>query len=268
MIAFILPLKPKAQSKNWEKDCSLLQRTIGSLLNQRNSNYQIFVVYTDEPLIKNTDSKITWVKFPYPFVAFDNIPDASEILPHFSYDKLMLERRWDKSRKIFYGCKQAKEKGCTYFMSVDADDLISNRLVEYVEERLSRDDCPGFYINRGYLLQYGSNRMIRMDDGMQNFNGSTHLLRGDLVPIPDFEKGKWLDYNLFTSHGWVLHRLKESRNVHLEAIPFPAVIYVAHGGNISKVSSRSFVNRIKRWVKLIVRGQQLNKCIRKEFAVQ
>lgn len=267
MIAFILPLKPKTQSKNWEKDCSLLQKTIESLLNQRSSNYKIFVVYTDEPLIKNADSKITWVKFPYPFVAFDAIPEASEILPHFNFDKLMLERRWDKSKKIFYGCKQAKEQGCTYFMSVDADDLISNRLVEYVENRMSTDDCPGFYINRGYLLKYGSNRMIRMDDGMQNFNGSTHLLRSDLVPIPDFEKGKWLDYNLFTSHGWVLHRLKESRNVQLEAIPFPAVIYVAHGGNISKVSSLGFKEKIKRWIKLIVRGQNLNQPIRTEFAI-
>lgn len=268
MIAFILPLKPKAQSKNWEKDCSLLQKTIESLLNQRSGNYKIFVVYSDEPEIKNSSQKIIWVKFSYPFVSFNDIPDATIILPHFKNDKVMLERRWDKSKKIFYGCKQAKEQGCTYIMSVDADDLISNRLVEFMEKRITVDDCPGFYIKSGYLLQHGKKRMISIKDGMQNFNGSTHILRSDLLAIPDFEKGKWLDFNLFTSHGWVLHRLKESRNVQLEAIPFPAVIYVAHGGNISKVGSLNFKERIKQWIKLIVRGQQLNKSIRKEFAIQ
>ena len=116
----------------------------------------------------------------------------------------MLERRWDKSKKIFYGCKIAKEEGCTYLMSVDADDLVSNRLVSYIDDRIKENDVPGFYIKKGFLLHTGEKRMIKISEGMQNFNGSTHILKTDYVEIPDFNTGEWMDYNLFTSHGWIL----------------------------------------------------------------
>lgn len=267
MVAFILPLKPKTQSKNWESDCSLLYSTIKSLLNQRSSNYKIFVVFTDEPTIKNPSQKVIWVKFPYPFISFNDIPDAAIILPHFKNDKIMLERRWDKSKKIFYGCKQAKEQGCTYLMSVDADDLVSNRLLPYIMGRISEENIPGFYISKGYLLRRGAQRMISIDEGMQNFNGSTHILKADYVPIPDFENGTWLDFNLFTSHGWLLSRVKELYGIELEKIPFAAIIYIAHGGNISKVSSKTFSQTVKHFIKLVLKGRAITQHLKNEFAI-
>lgn len=267
MIGFVIPLKPKSQSKNWEKDCAMLNNTLASLLNQTNEHFKVFVVYTDAPDLNIQSSKLHFIQFPFPFIPFDSIPEAQEILPHFSFDKLMLERRWDKSKKIFYGCKIAKEQGCNYLMSVDADDLLSNKLVEFVESRQTTNHVPGFYISKGYLLNYGKKRMIKINEGMQNFNGSTHILSSEFVVIPDFEKGKWMDFNLFTSHGWVLHRLKEQYNIQLESIPFPAVVYVAHGGNISKVSMQKFTGKIKQLIKSFIRGQYINSAIKKEFAV-
>lgn len=265
MIGFVLPFKPLLQSKNWEKDCALLEATIGSLLSQKSGGYKIYVVYSNKPDININSEKVKLIAFPYPFMPADKIPEAKEMLHHFSHDSLMLERRWDKSRKIMYGCVEAIKDGCDYLMSVDADDLISDQLVKYISERVQETKLPGFYINRGYLYNYGGSRMISINKDMQNFNGSTHILHASLIRQPDFDNGKWMDFNLFTSHGWILYRLKEEAGVELEPIPFPAVVYVAHGGNISNVSSQKGFARLKHFVKIILRGQYLTDKIRKEF---
>lgn len=268
MLAFILPLKPKSQSKDWKKDCALLDATIHSLLNQQNGNYKIYLVFSDEPQLQSISDKVILVKFPFSFYSFSEIPGSKNILPHFNNDKTMLERRWDKSKKIFYGCKVAKEQDCGYLMSVDADDLISNKLVTYIDNQTQGNDIPGFFVDKGFLYYSGKRRMIKINKGMQNFNGSTHILRAEFVTIPDFINGEWMDYNLFTSHGWILSRLKEKYGIELEAIPFPAVVYVAHGGNISKVSQLNFKEKFKHLIKLIIRAQHINATIEKEFAIR
>lgn len=266
MLAFILPFRPKSQSKDWQKDCALLEATIGSLLNQDSDNYKIFVVYSDTPDLPVLSAKVSLVHFDHSFVEFENTPDVDSTLSET--DKLIVARRWDKCRKIFYGCKKAKEDGCQYIMSVDSDDLISNKLVSYIYKRILETDIPGFYITKGYLYRPPSKRIIRVDKNMQGFNGSTHILRSDLIKIPSFESGGWLDFNLFTSHGWIVSRMKQEHKVDLEPINFPAVIYVAHGGNISNVNPVSILNLLKYFLKLIIRGRWITKELKQEFALQ
>lgn len=268
MLAFILPLKPKSQSKNWEKDCALLKSTVNSLLNQQSANYQIYIVYTNNPELDIDSEKIHLIEFPFPFTSFSDIPEFDKIINHFNNDTLMLERRWDKSRKIFYGCKAAKEAGCKYLMSVDADDLISHKLVGYIDNITQVRDISGFYIDKGFLYNIGKKRMIKINSGMQNFNGSTHIIKSEFINIPDFERGKWIDYNLFTSHGWIVHRLREELGIILEAIPFPAVIYVAHNSNISKVNQLNFKDKLKRLVKNILYSEKINEDLRNEFSIK
>jgi len=265
MLAFILPFKPKSQSKNWEKDCALLKASILSLLEQNSDEFFVYVVYSDHPQIQITSTRLQFIHFPFDFVSQDKIPEVEDIRVHFNHDMVMLERRWDKSRKIFYGCKQALQDGCDYLMAVDSDDLISNKLAEYVQNQIAEEAVPGFYIGKGYLYRPGNKRMIFINEGMQNFNGSTHILHKDLITIPDFVTGKWMDFNLFTSHGWIRHRLKESRGVDLQPIPFPAVIYMAHGGNISKIGERNLKKNIKDWVKRILRGKSINNELMREY---
>lgn len=267
MLAFILPLKPKSQSRNWENDCALLKSAVNSLLNQKSNNYKIYVVYSDDPKLNIVSDKLHLIHFPFPFTSSNEIPEFNEILLHFSNDTIMLERRWDKSRKIFYGCKAAKEDGCKYLMSVDADDLISNKLVAYIDHATRDKNAPGFYIDKGYLYSIGNKRMIIINRDMQNFNGSTHVINSELIVIPDFNTGKWMDFNLFTSHGWIVYRLKQERGVQLEPIPFAAVIYVAHGGNISKINKLNILDHLKRRIKNILYGQTINDELRKEFLI-
>ena len=68
MLGFVLPFKPKSQSKNWQKDCALLENTLRSILNQQSENYKIYVVFSDDPQLPITSEKVTFIKFPFPFL--------------------------------------------------------------------------------------------------------------------------------------------------------------------------------------------------------
>ncbi len=268
MIGFVVPFRPKSESKDWQNDCLLLQHTVDSLLNQLDDAFEIFVVYTDEPSIKISDKKVHLVHFPFPFTGIDKIEGHEKILHQFNNNTKMFERRWDKGRKICYGSMIAKKNGHKYIMSVDADDLVSNKLVQHLRERTAGKDVPGFYIEKGYLYSSGASAMIKVPEKMHLFNGSTHILREEFVPIPDFSSNDWHDYSLFTSHGWIRNRLKDKYGIIIEPISFPAIIYIAHSGNISKVNQLGFKDRLKRFVKLIVRRQPITSKIRAEFLLR
>lgn len=266
-LGFIIPLKPKSQSNDWDNTCVLLKATITSLLNQTSANFNIYVIFTDDPKIEITSERLTFIHFPFPFVTTPEILKSDNILDLFRNDSVNLERSWDKSKKIFYGCKMAKDDCCEYLMSVDSDDLVSNKLVAYIETEIQKKDTMGFYIEKGYLYRSGNKKMIYVKKDFQNFNGSTHIIKSVFINIPDFEKGVWMDYNLFTSHGWTRHRLKETHGKELKAISFPAVIYVAHGGNISNVSRLTKKEKMKNFIKHIIKGQRIDRNIKEEFSI-
>lgn len=266
MIAFIVPFRPKSESKNWGNDCALLQQTVRSLLNQAGDNFKVFVVYTDKPELQS-DDRVEPVHFPYDFAGIESVPGHEKIMHQFNNDKKMFERRWDKGRKITYGSMIAKQKGFRYIMSVDADDLVSGKLATYITKRITESDVHGFYIDKGYLYRNGDSAMILVPEKMHLFNGSTHIIREDFVAIPDFETGSWTDFSLFTSHGWIKNRLKEKYGCILEPINFPAVIYIAHSGNISKVNQLNFKDKVKRFIKMLIRRKSITREVREEFCL-
>lgn len=250
MIGFVLPFKPKKESSDWSNDNRLLQNTITSLLQQKSVEFFAYVVYTDEPENRILHDHVKYIAFPLRFLEYDEIDmgNPGVFVPN---KQRLVERRFDKGRKIIFGCQCAKEDGCSYLMSVDADDLISNKLVEYIEKHNNQDTLAGWYIPKGYVLNSMNKKLYRQYK-MHLFNGSTHILRADLVPIPDFKSLDWQNYNWFVSHGWTKVRLKEQLGVELLPIPFYAVIYVVHHSNISPIFSiiraKSFRNFIKRLI--------------------
>jgi hypothetical protein len=262
-IAVIIPLRPASSSKDWNIESAILKRTVQSVINQKYENVKAYVIYTDMPLDPLIHSKVEYVQIPYPFQDLDQIHHRDELMKLFKSEKLVVAR-WDKGKKISYGSKLAKEAGCDYIMSLDSDDLISNKLFAYCVSEASKKKCSGWYAEKGYVYQYGSNFLIRVPKLMRFINGSTHILKSEFVQIPDFISTKWEDYNLFTDHGWTKQRIKETYNEVIEPIPFPVVTYVAHNSNISKISTE-FGFQLKKIAKRIIRGVWLSKKLRAEF---
>lgn len=263
-LGFVVPLKPMKESLNWESDVELLNNTIKSILNQTSNAYKVFVVHSDEPTSKLQHPNLTYVNVPFPFWEYEQVKAANpEKFP--TNKSRLIERRFDKGRKILWGCKHAVEEGCTYLMSVDADDLVSNKLVAFLESN-SHENQAGWFIPNGYLYNSETKKMIRQHS-FHHLNGSTHILRSDLVPIPDFTSGDWDDYSWYVAHGWLCGRIKKCYNVDLKPLNFPAVVYIAHQSNISPVFSLVNKKSFKNFVKRMLLGVKVSQSIKKEFSI-
>lgn len=265
--AIIIPFRPKTESINWESESALLQKTIRSVLQQTYKGIEVFVVFNDEPLHQIADDRVHYVQFPYGHESYDKISIKNELLQKFKSEKMVV-RRWDKARKLSYGSKLAKEQGYHYIMALDADDLLSKHFFASLVAESNNGQCPGWYMHKGYIHKPGTGYLLLVPKLMRFLNGSTHVLRSDLVSIPDFNSTNWLDYSLFTDHGWVKDRLKKYLNVDLLPIRQPMLVYVVHGSNISKVHAKEYGLSIKNIIKRILRGRLLTRKRKEEFNIQ
>lgn len=265
MTGFIIPFKPKTSENSWATDQDLLRKTIKSILNQSSKNFRIYVIYTDLPGSKVEDEKVKYIKSPFAFLKYDDIPANEEMLQYHK-DKILMEKRFDKAKKLTHGSMIAKEEGCFYLMAVDADDLISNRITEFVDRHCDNDTEPGWYIDKGYVLHTGSRWALKKRN-MNYFNGSTHILRSDLVKIPAADSTHWHDYSLFTSHGWIRERLKMYDDIDIKPLGFYGVIYMVHSNNTSNVQTIFTKYSLKNILKRIIFGRLISQKISKEFSL-
>lgn len=264
MIGFIVPFKPKTVSRNWELDSRLLERTLKSICNQSNESFKVILVFNDRPDIDFTHPNLIFLHYPFAPAFSDEIEDQEYVFKYYS--KEYAEKMLDKGKKTFYGCNKAIEIGCDYLMGVDSDDLISNQIAEFVNNRVNTR-VAGWRIKKGFICEENSSILIK-SFAIQNINGSTHIIRKDLIKIPDFNTNIYWNYNLFEAHGYTYERIREFHKETLADYPSFGVIYMIHQNNTSDI--RLFTQKIslKNFIKKLVRGKRLNNQIRHEFNFQ
>lgn len=135
-VVFSISLIDRSRSKDWESVCINLYRTLLSIKNQTDPNWLVFVCGGDKPELFPKDERIIFLKHDK-----DRFPHVYEIEPGTG----------DKAEKrlqiISYMESEYQNDG--YFFPIDADDIISARLVEWVRSGPWRD---GFMIERGLKL--------------------------------------------------------------------------------------------------------------------
>lgn len=265
LVGFVIPLKPKCISSNWAQDNLRLYNTVKSILNQTTQSFKIFIVYTDLPTSVQESEKVQLIPALFEFMSYTQLDLAPDVIA-FHKSESMIEKRLDKGKKITYGSKMAKEAGCDYIMSVDADDLIHHTLVNYVSNHHEEKKVAGWYIPNGYVMQAGRNKLLRHHQ-LHFFNGSTHIVRSDLIPIPNFESTDFHDYSFFTAHGWLIDRIKEMFGETLHKIPFHAVLYLVHDNNISNVKEVVFGKGIKNRIKHLLYRKKITPDIIQAFSI-
>jgi hypothetical protein len=263
VIGFVVPIKPKAVSKDWDYDNLLLDRTLRSICAQTDQHFKLFVVYNEWPEISFSHPNLIFVHYPYPPVALDEIEDLDYVLKHYAAEYAV--KMLDKGKKIHYGCKQAIEAGCTYLMGIDSDDLVSNKLAGFVNSH-AQTNKPGWRIKKGYIYEEGSSILITKSD-IQNINGGTHIIRKDLVTIPDFSSNLFWNYNLFEAHGYTYARIRDFHNEILDDYPLYGLIYIVHKNNYSNIFQLTTKISVKNIIKKILRGKFLSEKIRKEYGL-
>lgn len=262
MLGFIVPVKPRQYSKNWQLDTLVLERTLKSVCQQDSDEFKVVLVYNEKPEINFEHKNLHFLNFPYEEVTVAEISDWEERKQWYS--PVFAERMMDKSRKITLGCEMAKSLGCTYLMGVDSDDLVSKKLASFVSS-YSRQDLPGWRIMKGFV--YEENGVIAVKNkNIWQMNGSTHIIRADLVKIPDFNTDfNLFDYSLFQSHVYTYQRLIDFEKEKLQEVPFYGVIYLIHNNNYSEVKKIISANWLKSMLKKLLFGRLMTRRLREEF---
>lgn len=266
MLGFVIAFKSKAKSKNWLKDSLLIKRTIGSLLNQTDPGFKIYVAYTDLPEDPVRHPSVQWVQFPFPFAEMDDITDREVFLTRYTLGK-HLPGFYDQGKKSLYAASFARKDGCRYILSVDYDDLISNKITAFVNG--ADEGCNyGWYISKGYVYQEGTNYLERVPEGINGRCGSCNIIRIDYVPNPNFSSTNYQDFKFFPTHNFIPQWLKLDHDIDILPLPFYGLVYLIHDTNFYNSSNNyGQGNKLKKMVKTLIRGRWLSESVKKEFGL-
>ncbi len=202
MLTFIVPLRSKTVTSDWTSVTRLLNRTLNSVCNQSNKNFNVIVACHEIPETEFTSNSR---------VKFLQVDFQPPILKNEASDRWVKEA--DKGRKIKFAVDYAKSKGASYIMTVDSDDCISNKICDFVAKN-TKASTAGWYVKKGYLYPEGKKYTFL---NLKNFNtlcGSCVIIKPHLV---DFMYGEnfWFDHERTIFDG----------NLSLIPLPFPGALY-------------------------------------------
>jgi hypothetical protein len=207
MFVFVVPFKGRACCSNWSIATQLCNRAINSML-AAPSAIKVILVCSELPDELPIDSRLI-------------VKSVATTNPRTRHE--MME---DKYFKIKVGLTLAREFAPAWLMRADADDLISRRLVPFVEQQRPHG---AWYSATGWFHNYGSRWVFKE----RNF----HLLCGTscvtyVFPseLPDSVERPSKDYYLLTQgHNIIVDFLMRSA-VPTNPVPFPTTVYVLESG--------------------------------------
>lgn len=220
MLAFITSLRSKTVANDWKRVCALFERTACSVFNQTTPHFRLIVTCHERPILtKPFDERLEFIEVDFP------PPDRRE--------HILLSN--DKVKKLIVALNKARDCGASFVMPLDADDMVSNRLVAFV---LARPRADGWYVRHGWRYYEGQKWIERLG----RFNqvcGSCNILSRrwfNFSKEPELERDA--DENLISEgHDRAVLNFRE-RGVALRPVPFRAIIYVCDGGeNLSALDT-------------------------------
>ncbi len=153
---FAIVFRHPATCNNYEHVCHLLQRTITSLLNQQDNDFKVIIVGNKRPSFRTDDARVEFIEADLP-------------IPKSRNDVLL-----DKAVKRLFALQEVIKNQGKYFVTLDADDLVSIRFVSTVKALLA-EHPNGLVLNRGYLLDF-HNQQVQEKFGFNYFCGSSLVL--------------------------------------------------------------------------------------------
>ncbi|MCC5659343.1 glycosyltransferase family 2 protein [Nostoc sp. XA010] len=243
MLIFVIPLKSAKVSNSWERVTQLFERCIKSVCNQTSPNFHVIVVCHEKPQIEFTHSHITYITVDF--------SAPNETNPVAKGDT-------DKGRKILKGLIYARQFSPTHTMTVDADDCVSKNLAKFIKQY---PDSNGWFINKGYKYQEGSNYIYIKRNNFYKMCGSCNIIRYDFNDLPEaaeYNRGYGY-YRYYIDHAKVRDILN-NRAKPIKSLPFPGAVYILDTGeNLFDNSKRLRFNIFNR--------KLLNQSVMDEFGL-
>lgn len=262
ILTFVIPVRHQDNCHDWKKLKANLKQTILSISKQTQPNWRAIIVANegaDIPLFPDQRVEVLRVDFPAnQLYKKDGISDV------LFYDSARL----DKGRRVLSGMIAARNT--RYFMVVDDDDLISNKLVEFLSHQ---QHTGGWKVKEGYVWSDGG-KVLLINRNFHHLCGSSLIINSDLYRLPRSvdEISSEEIKELYGSHVTVIDFLQK-KGVTLLPIPFRAAIYrVGYSGSHSqapklfnRIFNKKMILRPIRLISHLLNLRLLTSTVKNEF---
>ncbi len=261
-LTFIIPVRHPANSRDWSRLKSNLSQTVGSIAAQTHDDWRGIIVANHGSDLPGLPERfaVEWVDFP------PNDLHDKGAQPH----EVFLDAfRFDKGRRVLKGMLRARES--RFFMIVDDDDFVSNRLTAFVA---SQRDANGWTVDRGYVWGDGGGVMYAHDD-FNHVCGTSLIIRADHYGLPERYEDASPEYvkSMLGGH-YSVGRLMAERGTPLASLPFRGAVYrVAQAGSHSQTPtiwrkyffSADVLRHPKGFLRNLLRLRRVGGQARREF---
>jgi hypothetical protein len=236
VLLFLTPIRHPDNSSSPSQVAKLLELSLGSILNQTNGGFRIVIVCNRRPPIAIDD----------PRILFHVVDFRAPLKPNGARESIEVIMK-DKGTKCMAGLLLARQFDPEYVFQFDADDFVSRQLVEFATARPGR---PGWYVDRGYALNWQTRR-IQRKFGMNRYCGTSTMVSAALLwkmsrAAPSLNENSSPEELLAgTAPGFVSHIMGDHRSIirscrsigqPLTPLPFRGSVWaLEHGENVGGV---------------------------------
>jgi hypothetical protein len=274
-VAFVIPFAPRRTKSKWDIACAHLRQTLKSVRNSTSKSYCVVVAGHETPDFNFESDSTSWLS-------------VNHAIP--LHEDVIVSGRLDKLAKIAAAWKYAKSRwNPRYVMKLDADDLISARLVQWLE---NFGDQPGYLIKHGWVWRSGSRYVLHSTEYLDRVCASCLVVRSDIAdqegPFRTGVEGTPFDqrslrfaatdhYSLVPGSGTSTLLLNDSHQRYsaqfaylgqkLSDIPFKAVVYRTGNPESNSAGLETGRPTLRMILGTIRRIRLMTNNLRKEFAL-
>lgn len=236
LLTFIIPVRHQKNARDWNESKNRLAQTIHSISRQTDPNWQAIIV-------ANTGAELPELPAG---ISVERVTFAPNLIHERQRGKTVEQFldafRLDKGKRVLAGMLASRTS--KYFMIVDDDDFISNRVVAHVA---SQPMAHGWKIESGYIWDSGG-RLLLQTNEFNRLCGTSLIIRSDLYGLPEDADGastQWI-MDMLGSHRRIAQLLAEA-GTPLAILPFRGAVYrVASKGSHSGTPSFRVKYRLNR----------------------
>lgn len=241
---FGVPLRARATAQSWDRVCALLQMCLRSVINQTDGDFHILLACHDVPdFAEMSDPRvqILCIEAPVP-----TTPD---------------EQMYDKGRKTRAIRVAMGQHGGGYLMLLDADDLVSNKLVSFVR---CDQDPNGYLIDNGYEYDCSTGR-VRFAPRFNRVCGSSAIFHFAPEDLPqtaddvDSTSDKFKGHNIWAATAADLGRP-------FCKLPFRGAMYLTNNGENHSALTGNIGWR-RKLLRRLTPARRASDALRAEFAL-
>jgi hypothetical protein len=276
-VAFLIPFASRSNKSRWDIACTHLRHTLNSVQNSASESYCVVVAGHEAPDFNiETDSRCC-------FLSVDHA-----IPPH---EDPIVSGRLDKLAKITAAWNYAKSTWHPHYaMKLDADDLVSSRLVQWLEDS---GGGPGYVVKHGWIWRSGSRYLVQATEYLDRVCASCLIVRSDIAdlegPFRTGVEGVRFDpqsssfaaadqYSLIPGSVNSALLLNDSHQRYaaqfaflgykLSSVPFSAVVYRIGNPESNSASLKTEQRTLRMILGTLRRSRLITKRLKREFALE